>query len=95
MNSEFVLREIGGPNDGDTTAFFSLKPFAVRTTGFVRLPSNDTLYLRQGGTTVHPNDFNDWGLDEPVTAITIFGFLPSAVSLISSANASISIRRAS
>jgi len=69
MNSEFVLREIGGPNDGDTAAFFSLKPFAIRTTGFVRLPANDTLYLRQGGTTVHPEDFNDWGLDELVTAI--------------------------
>lgn len=70
MNSEFVLREIGGPNDGDTSAFFSLKPFAIRTTGLVRLPLNDTLYLRVGGTTPHPNDFNDWGLDELVTAIT-------------------------
>ena len=69
VNIRYKVREIGGPNDGETNWFYGLENDGVRLRGFVRIPENTARYLLEGGTNPHPNDFNDWGTQGLVTAI--------------------------
>lgn len=72
VNFEYVLREIGGPNDGQEGTFTSILPSATRQSGFVRLPPNDAHYVRTGGTDSHPEAFNDWGEADIIRRIQNF-----------------------
>lgn len=61
VNMRFRVREIGGPNDGETNWFYGLENDGVRVQGLVRIAANPSRYTLVGGTTTHPEAFNDWG----------------------------------
>lgn len=69
VDIRYVVRESGGPNDGQTALFFSYEPDATRLYGLVRLPANDAHYAREGGTAIHPEAFNDWGTPQMIASI--------------------------
>jgi hypothetical protein len=69
VNTTYWIRLVGGPRDGQTTVFFSLRPYLVRVQGLTRIPSNELIYFRTGGTTEHPEDFNDWATQELVDSL--------------------------
>jgi hypothetical protein len=66
----YWMREVGGPRDGETNVFTSVRPYLVRVQGLTRIPLNPTMYTRLGGKTIHPEDFNDWATQELVDSIT-------------------------
>jgi hypothetical protein len=69
VNTTEWVRLVGGPRDGQTTVFFSLRPYLVRVQGLTRIPPNDVIYSRVGGTVIHPEDFNDWATQELVDSL--------------------------
>jgi len=69
---DFEVRETSGPNAGDVNVFSTFRPYATRQSGFVRLPPNDALYVRTGGTVSHPEDFNDWGEGDIIARLQAF-----------------------
>lgn len=77
---EFKVRETSGPNAGDVNVFSSFNWYATRQSGFVRLPPNDALYVRTGGTTSHPEDFNDWGESDIVARLQQFAMRYNALT---------------
>ncbi len=56
----YLVRASSGPHAGEDVEFFALAPIGTRWTGLQRLPP-DATYDRVGGTTPHPEAFNDWG----------------------------------
>ena len=69
---DFEVRETSGPNAGDVNIFSSFRPYATRQSGFVRLPPNEALYVRTGGTGSHPEDVNDWGEGDIIVRLQAF-----------------------
>jgi len=72
INHTIRLTERGGPNDGQTRFFFNVFPYASRVTGLHRIPPGGATYVRTGGTTEHPEDFNDWAVQPLIDAIVSF-----------------------
>ena len=71
VNFVYNVTEIGGPNSGQTDDFYSLEPSATRRLGLVRVPPGSS-YDRVGGTTPHPEAFNDWGDQALINGIVNF-----------------------
>jgi hypothetical protein len=71
VNFVYNVTEIGGPNSGETNDFYSLEPSATRRLGLVRVPPGSS-YDRVGGTTTHPEAFNDWGDPALISGIVNF-----------------------
>lgn len=69
VDIRYRVREIGGPNDGHVDIFSSDEHDAARLYGLVRLPQSDEYYSREGGTSTHPEDFNDWGTPQMIASI--------------------------
>lgn len=71
VSFRYYLVEIGGPNDGMESTFYSLENSATRLGGLGRIPaSGDGSYVRVGGTNPHPEDFNDWGVPGLISGVT-------------------------
>lgn len=62
LKTTFRIREIGGPNNGETNLFFSFAFDGVRVQGLSQMPAPGPTdrYVLEGGTNTHPEAFNDY-----------------------------------
>jgi hypothetical protein len=71
VRDEYRVRWVDRQGNTEDSWFSSTAPLVARISEFIRVPTHSS-YDRVGGTTPHPEDFNDWGEPALVNAISSF-----------------------